>query len=248
MALTVDLNADMGEGIGQDALLLDVVTSANICCGLHAGSPQVMADTMEAAMKRGVGIGAHPGFDDRANFGRTRMALGADDLASLIRYQVGAAKAVADGLGTRLDHLKLHGAMANMATEDVEFAETAFRAALQVAPEMKLMVIAATAQQTAAEKLGVPFIGEIFADRAYNDDATLVDRKLDGAVIHDPEFASKRVLAMLEAGAIISASGKHIPTRIDTVCLHGDTTEALEMARTLRTRLTKASVTIQRAK
>lgn len=248
MALTVDLNADMGEGIGQDALLLDVVTSANICCGLHAGSPQFMANTMEAAMKRGVGIGAHPGFDDRANFGRTRMALGAEDLTSLIRYQVGAAKAVADGLGARLDHLKLHGAMANIATEDAEFAETAFRAALKVAPEMKLMVIAATAQQTAAEKLGAPFIGEIFADRAYNDDATLVDRKLDGAVIHDPEFASKRVLAMLEAGAIISASGKHIPTRIDTVCLHGDTAEALEMARTLRTRLTEAGVTIQRAK
>ncbi|PCD75792.1 LamB/YcsF family protein [Pseudothioclava arenosa] len=246
MARRVDLNADLGEGCGQDAPLAQIITSANVACGLHAGSPAEMARTMRLAQAAGLAIGAHPGFDDRANFGRTRMALGADDLRDLIRYQIGAAKAVAEGLGLGLAHLKLHGALANMAAEDADLAKTCFEAALAVDPNLRLMVIAATQQETAARALGAPWIGEIFADRAYEDDGRLVDRAKPGAVLHDAEAAARRILQMLDEGAIIAASGARLPARIDTICLHGDTPEAVEMARAIRTRLEAAGVTLAR--
>ena len=244
MARRVDLNADLGEGCGDDRALLRIVTSANICAGLHAGSPAIMAQTMAAARDAGVGIGVHPGFDDRANFGRTRMALSTFDLTALIGYQVGAAKAVAEGLGTKLDHLKLHGALANMASEDAALAKVCFEAALAVDPGLKLVVLAATRQQEAAEALGALWAGEIFADRAYEPDATLVDRSRPGAVIHDSALAARRILAMLEADAIIAEDGTRIAARIDTICLHGDTPEALGMARDIREALHGAGITL----
>ena len=242
--MRLDLNADMGEGCGDDAALLGVVTSANIACGLHAGSAAVMAATMRAAQAAGVGIGAHPGFDDRVNFGRTRMRLAPDDLRALIIYQMGAAQAVAGAQGARLAHLKLHGALANMASEDQALAECCYRAALEVVPDLRIMVLAATAQQRAAQALGADWAGEIFADRAYNADATLVDRRLPGAVLHDPEQAAARILRMLEAGAILPEAGDPLPARIDTICLHGDTPEALGMARALRRSLAAAGITL----
>ncbi|MEZ5685851.1 MAG: 5-oxoprolinase subunit PxpA [Paracoccaceae bacterium] len=246
MARRVDLNADLGEGCGQDARLAQIITSANVACGLHAGSPAEMARTMRLAQAAGLAIGAHPGFDDRANFGRTRMALGAEDLRDLIRYQIGAAKAVAEGLGLGLAHLKLHGALANMAAEDADLAKTCFEAALAAAPNLRLMVIAATQQEAAARALGAPWIGEIFADRAYEDDGRLVDRAKPGAVLHDAEAAARRILQMLDEGAIIAASGARLPARIDTICLHGDTPEAVEMARAIRARLEAAGITLAR--
>lgn len=244
MARRVDLNADLGEGCGQDARLAQIITSANVACGLHAGSPAEMARTMRLAQAAGLAIGAHPGFDDRANFGRSRLRLGADALRDLIRYQLGAAKAVAEGLGLGLAHLKLHGALANMAAEDAELAKTCFAAALEVDPGLRLMVIAATQQEAAARALDAPWIGEIFADRAYEDDGRLVDRAKPGAVLHDAEAAAERILTMLEGGAIIAASGARLPARIDTICLHGDTPEAVAMARAIRARLEAAGVTL----
>ncbi|MDV7269859.1 5-oxoprolinase subunit PxpA [Thioclava sp. A2] len=246
MARRVDLNADLGEGCGQDAALIQILTSANICCGLHAGSPAEMAHTMRLARDAGLGIGAHPGYDDRANFGRTRCQLAADDLRDLIRYQVGAAKSVAAGFGVTLEHLKLHGAMANMAAEDAEMAEICYRAALEVEPAMRLMTIAATAQQEAAEAIGARWIGEIFADRAYRDDARLVDRSEDGAVLHDPQEAAERLVTMITEGAIVARSGKRIAARIESICLHGDTPEALEMAREIRSRLSTAGIDLMK--
>lgn len=242
--MQVDLNSDMGEGAGADEALLDVVTSANICSGLHAGGPVEMARVMRMASAKGVGLGVHPGFDDRANFGRTRMQLGAQDLTDLITYQTGAALAVARANGLKLRHFKLHGALSNMASEDATLARTCYRAALSVAPDLRLMVLAATAQEAVVREIGADWAGEIFADRAYNDDATLVDRSLPGAVLHEAEATAERILAMLRAGAIIAASGRQIPARIDTICLHGDTAEALEMARALRARLVGAGVTL----
>ncbi|WBL31766.1 LamB/YcsF family protein [Sinirhodobacter sp. HNIBRBA609] len=243
--MKVDLNADMGEGSGSDAELLEVITSANICCGLHAGSAGLMAQTLRAAAAASVGLGAHPGFDDRANFGRTRMQLSATELTDLIAYQTGAAQAAAQANGLKLCHFKLHGALANMASEDAEMAETCYRAALAVQPDLVLMVLAATAQEQAARALTQQIAAEIFADRAYNPDATLVDRSLPGAVLHDPEFAAERILSMLREGAIIAENGHRIPSRIDTVCLHGDTPEAVAMARALRARLESAGVTLR---
>ncbi|QGX99138.1 LamB/YcsF family protein [Roseovarius faecimaris] len=242
MGKTVDLNADMGESfgpwvMGNDLALLDIVTSANIACGLHAGDWDVMARTMRAAQKRGVGIGAHPGFADLQGFGRQRMTLRPESLSNLVRYQIGAAQAMARAEGAELRHVKLHGAMANMAAEDEAMARTCYEAVLGVAPEITIMVLAGTAQQDAASALGCKIACEIFADRAYNDDATLVDRSLPGAVIHDPSEAAMRVLNMVQAGAIITTSGAHLPTRIDTICLHGDTPEAVEIARAVREKL-----------
>ena len=245
----VDLNSDMGEGfgpwaMGDDAALLKVVTSANVACGLHAGDPDVMARTMRVAVENGVGIGAHPGFPDLQGFGRRRMDIPQGTLANMVRYQVGAAAAMAASVGGRLRHLKLHGALANMAAEDEAMARVCYEAALGAQPDLVVMVLAATAQDRAAKSIGCAVAHEIFADRAYEDDARLVDRKHPGAVIHDPARAAERMVAMVKAGAIIAENGKHIPTRIDTICLHGDTAEAVEIARSVRAGLEASGVTV----
>ncbi|MFW8634795.1 LamB/YcsF family protein [Cribrihabitans pelagius] len=239
MVRKVDLNADMGEGygawqLGDDKALLEIVTSANVACGFHAGDWDVMADTMRRALEKGVGIGAHPGFPDLHGFGRRRMSLPHGSLQNLVRYQLGAAQAMARAAGGAVRHLKLHGALANMAAEDKAMARACYEAALSVDPDIIIMVLAGTAQQAAAEELGCAMACEIFADRAYNDDATLVDRSLPGAVIHDAELAGKRMAGMVREGAIITESGKRIPARIDTICLHGDTAEAVQIAAAVR--------------
>lgn len=247
MTKTVDLNADMGESfgswnMGDDAALLNIVTSANIACGGHAGDADTIAATMGLAHRNGVGIGAHPGFMDLAGFGRNRMYVPRATLQNQIRYQVAASIGMARAQGATVRHLKLHGAVANMASEDVQLASDLYEAALSVAPDLIIMVLAATAQQQAVRDLGCLWAGEIFADRAYNDDATLVDRSLPGAVIHDAELAGKRMVEMVQAGAIITESGKHIKTRIDTICLHGDTAEAVEIAGSVRGNLEQAGI------
>jgi UPF0271 protein len=246
---SVDLNADMGESfgpwtMGDDAALLNIVTSANIACGGHAGDADVMAATMRIAHTNGVGIGAHPGFMDLAGFGRNRMSVPRGTLQNQVRYQVAASVGMARSLGAHVRHLKLHGALANMAAEDEKLACDLYEAALSVAPDLIVMVLAATAQQRAVQSLGCDWAGEIFADRAYNDDATLVDRSLPGAVIHDAALAGKRMVQMVQAGAIITESGKHIPTQIDTICLHGDTAEAVQIAAAVRSELETAGVTL----
>ena len=240
--MQVDLNADMGESfgpwkMGDDDRLLDIVTSANIACGGHAGDPDVMAHTMRQARSKGVGIGAHPGFPDLAGFGRRRMPMAPESLQNHIRCQIGASLGMAVSLGATVRHVKLHGALANMCSEDEALATLCYDAVLSVMPDVIVMVLAATAQQRAVQKLGCAYAAEIFADRAYNDDATLVDRGQPGAVIHDPVRAGARMVAMVKAQAIITESGKHIPTPIDTICLHGDTPTAVEIAAKVRSAL-----------
>ena len=238
----IDLNADLGEGygrwrVGDDAALMEVVTSANIACGLHAGDPDVMDATMRAAQARGIGIGAHPGFPDLQGFGRRRMSLPDASLANLIRYQLGAAEAMARGVGATLAHAKLHGALSNMASEDLALARVCLGAIRSFDPDLAVMVLPGTALARAAEDLGMRAANEIFADRAYNDDGTLVDRRKPGAMIHDPEAAAAAMAAMVREQAILSASGKRLPCRIDTICVHGDTPESVLMARAVRARL-----------
>ena len=249
--MKVDLNADMGESfgawtMGNDAALLDIVTSANVACGFHAGDPDVMARTMRMAVEKGVGIGAHPGFPDLQGFGRRRMEIPQASLANLVRYQLGAAEAVARAAGGRVRHLKLHGALSNMASEDEGLARAAYEAALDVNPDLVIVALAGTVQQAVCEALGCAWAGEIFADRAYEDDATLVDRRKPGAMIHDPDLAGPRIAAMVRDGAIHAASGRRIPARIDTVCVHGDGPEALAIARGVRAALEAAGVTVAR--
>ncbi|NVK14738.1 MAG: 5-oxoprolinase subunit PxpA [Rhodobacteraceae bacterium] len=250
MSKTVDLNADMGESfgpwnMGDDAALLEIVSSANIACGFHAGDPDVMARTMALARDNGVGIGAHPGFMDLQGFGRRKMRVPHGTLANMIRYQLGAALGMAKASGTDVRHLKLHGALSNMACTDHAMARACYEAALDVDPDIIIMVLAATAMEEVVRELGCNWCGEIFADRAYNDDGTLVDRSLPGAVIHDPALAGPRILQMVEEGAIITESGKRIPAAIDTICLHGDTAEAVELAASVRSSLTAGGIAVR---
>lgn len=242
MSHSVDLNADMGESfgpwrMGDDKSLLKVISSANIACGFHAGDPDVMYHTMRNAKEAGVGIGAHPGFPDLQGFGRYKMHLPDDKIANFIRYQVGAAQGMGRAVGAPVRHLKLHGALANMASVDPALARVCYEAALEVDPNLIIMVLAATAMEEVVRELGCQWCGEIFADRAYNDDATLVDRQLPGAVIHDPEVAGPRIVEMLKAKAIVTESGKKIPASIDTICLHGDTPTAVALAGAVRASL-----------
>jgi UPF0271 protein len=249
----VDLNSDMGEGfgpwkMGDDAALLEVVTSANIACGFHAGDPDVMAKTMATAVLNGVGIGAHPGFADLQGFGRRKLHLPLNHLQNAVRYQFGAAQAMARAAGGSVRHFKLHGAMSNMACEDRDMAKALFEAALSVDPDVIIMGLAATVMEQVAGELSCRWAGEIFADRAYNDDATLVDRSLPGAVLHDPKEVTDRIVAMVQAGAIITASGVHIPTQIDTICLHGDTGQAVDLARAVRSGLEARDINVAQFK
>ncbi len=253
MTIHVDLNADMGESfgdwvMGNDAALLDIVTSANIACGFHAGDPDVMAQTMRLAQDKGVGLGAHPGFADLQGFGRRRMSLPDDSLRGLITYQIGAAQAMARSVGGTLSHVKLHGALSNMASEDIAIARVCVQAVKDAAPDIPIMVLSGTALQQAAEELACLWAGEIFADRAYNDDSTLVSRGQPCAIIHDPKVAAKRILNMVQSGAIIAESGKKIPARIDTICVHGDTPTAIEIATQVRQTLEGAGIVLKRVR
>ncbi len=250
MITRIDLNADMGESfgpwpMGADVELLKIITSANIACGFHAGDPDVMAQAMAQAVANGVGIGAHPGLPDLQGFGRRRMQIAPDEVRHLVAYQLGAAQAMARMAGGTVRHLKLHGALANMAAEDEALARAAYEGALAVDPEIILMVISGTAQARAAKNLGARIAQEIFADRAYTEDGLLMDRRQPGAVIHDAGAVCDRILAMLRADAIITAEGTHIPAQIDTICLHGDTAGAVELARALHAALRAEGVALQ---
>lgn len=249
--MRVDLNSDMGEGfgpwkMGDDEALLDIVTSANIACGFHAGDPDVMARTMSRAHRNDVGIGAHPGFPDLQGFGRRRMHLGSEELGNMVAYQVGAAIGMARSVGAEVRHVKLHGALSNMATNDPEIARACYQAALRVDSSLTLMVLAGTAMEATARELGAKLACEIFADRAYNGDASLVDRSQPGAVLHDPAEAGNRMVEMLREGAIIANSGKRIPCQIDTICLHGDSPSAVAMAAAVRESLKDGGITVQK--
>ena len=249
MIRRIDLNSDLGEGFGRwragdDAGLLGVVTSANIACGFHAGGPEEMERAMRQAVAGGIGIGAHPGFDDLRHFGRRRLPISPEAAGRMVAYQFGAARGMAALAGGAVRHLKLHGALSNMAAEDAALARACFEAALRIDPEVIVVILPGTRMMEVAGDLGCRYACEIFADRAYEDDATLVDRRLPGAVLHDPEAIARRVLAMLEAGAVLSRNGRAIPVPIDTVCVHGDTPGALDVARRLRDRLEEEGVTL----
>ncbi|MCG6121346.1 MAG: 5-oxoprolinase subunit PxpA [Microvirga sp.] len=238
--MRVDLNSDMGESfgawsMGDDEAMLDIVTSANVACGWHAGDPSIMHRTAEIAKAKGVAIGAHPGFNDLWGFGR-RVITGhtMDELEKQIAYQIGALQACAALAGHRVTYVKTHGALANMAAADDAIALAIGRAIKGVDPTLVYMVMPAQATERAAETLGLRAVREIYADRTYADDGNLSSRKIEGSVIHDPALASARVVTMLRERAITTTSGKKIPAEIDTICVHGDNPAAVAMARAVR--------------
>lgn len=244
MSLRTDLNADLGEGAGHDEELLAFVTSANIACGLHAGSASMVRASLLAAREHNVAVGAHPSFDDRANFGRTEASTPPSEIFDLIVYQLGAFAALARSLGMRAQHVKPHGALYNMAARDDEIADAIARAVHAFDPQLILFAPEASASTRAAERHQLRVAREVFADRNYMPDGSLVPRTHPEALLHDPAAAADRVVRMLREQKVRALDGRDVTVRADTVCVHGDTPGAVEFARELQRRLEEAGVTI----
>ncbi len=246
---TIDLNSDLAEGFGtytcgDDDAMLAIVTSANVACGFHAGDPEIMAHVFRTAKARGVAIGAHPGFPDLWGFGRRRIPFTNGEIERLVAYQVGAAQALAAYAGHRITYVKTHGALGNMAETDRAVADAVARAVKAVDASLALMTIALSEQGEAAEAANIEGIAEIYADRGYDDEGKMIPRGKPGAMITDPDAAAARVLAMVEAGALITNSGAKITTPIRSVCVHSDSPEAVETAQHVRAKLEAAGFTI----
>ncbi len=248
-ARQINLNADLGEGfgpwqMGDDAALLRIVGSANVACGFHAGDPAIMRDTVRQALAHGVSIGAHPSFPDLQGFGRRVMQMSARDLEATVLYQVGALRAMAAAEGGRVTHVKPHGALSNVACADAGVAATVVRAVRSLDPSLVLLAPAHSALARAGEEAGLVVRYEVFADRAYLDDGQLMPRSRPGAVLHDAQECVAHVLRMLEADAIVTASGARLPTRIDSICVHGDGPEAVATAQAIRQALEVAGCSL----
>ncbi len=241
----IDLNADLGEGfgvwrMGDDDAMLRIVSSANIACGFHAGDPDIMARCFEAAKAAGAAVGAHVSFPDLAGFGRRALPLTPKEIEHVVAYQLGAAMALARYAGHKLTFVKAHGALANLAERDAGAANAVARGVARVDPRLILLAIARSAQVAAAQSAKLRVAHEIFADRAYTQDGRLAPRSQPGAVIEDVAEATARVLKMLELGGILTQEGALLQTPIDSICVHGDTPKAVEMALGLRAALERA--------
>lgn len=247
---TIDMNADLGESfghysIGDDSAMLDIVTSANVACGFHGGDPEVMAQTFQTAREKNVTVGAHPGYPDLWGFGRRLIPFSAGETERLTAYQIGAAQAMSAYAGHPITYVKTHGAMGNLAERDAEVATAVLNAIEAVDPSLALVAGAFGELERLGRERGMTVYTEIFADRAYTEEGHLVSRKEPGAVLHDVDFVSDRVIRMVKAGAIETRSGKMLPTQMDTICVHGDNAESVAIARTIRTRLEGAGVTLK---
>ncbi|GLS59143.1 LamB/YcsF family protein [Methylobacterium haplocladii] len=245
----IDLNADLGEGfgawrMGDDAALLDIVTSANVACGFHAGDPDIMVETASAAQARGVAIGAHPGFFDVRGLGRTPIRETPRRIERDVAYQIGALQACAALAGTRVTYVKAHGALANLANAEDDIAEAVARAVAGVDRSLAFVVMPGLPAERAGLRAGLRTIREIYADRAYADDGSLALLSAPGAVLHDARDIATRVRRMVEDGAATTLSGRRIPVGIDTVCVHGDNPGAVEAARAVRAELEAAGLVL----
>ena len=252
--MQIDINSDLGEGfgpwmMGDDSAMLDIVTTANIACGFHAGDPETMRHTIGLARDRAVAVGAHPGYRDLIGFGRRpQTGVTTSEIENLIAYQVGAFQAMASLAGHPGTHVKTHGALGNACADDDAFADAVARGIRAADPGLAFMVMPGTATERAADRLGMRAIREIYADRTYDDSFNLTSRKVEGAVIHDVETALARVIEMVTEGRLESVTGKRLPVRIDTVCVHGDNPAAVAMAKALRAGLEKLGWTVSPAK
>ncbi|MTD26816.1 5-oxoprolinase subunit PxpA [Erwinia sorbitola] len=232
--MKVDLNADLGEGAGCDRELLQLVSSANIACGFHAGDAQTMLQSVRWALESGVAIGAHPSFPDRENFGRTAMQLPAETVRAQVIYQVGALKALTESVGGRLVHVKPHGMLYNQAASDPQLADAIAAAVKAVDPALILVGLANSELIRAAARYELTARQEVFADRGYQRDGSLVPRNQPGALVESDEQALSQTLAMIQQGQVQSLDGEWVKVQADTVCLHGDGAHALDFARKLR--------------
>lgn len=237
--MDIDLNADLGEGfgpwrMGDDDALLELLSSANVACGFHAGDPVIMDRTVRLAKARGVDIGAHVGFPDLQGFGRRAMQIDARELACHVIYQLGALAGVAQAAGYRMTHMSFHGALGNMAAADAALAEPLVRAVADFDPNIIISSSASHAIENAAARCGLRVATTFLADRACDENGLLVPRKLPNAVIHDRQAVLTRVRQLLEEGMVTTYSGKKIPMHVQSILVHGDTPGAVELARTVR--------------
>jgi 5-oxoprolinase (ATP-hydrolysing) subunit A len=247
--LKVDLNSDMGEGFGvycagDDQSLLDVVTSANVACGFHAGDPEIMARTFQLAKDRGVNVGAHPGFPDLWGFGRRVMPYSPAEIERLVAYQIGAAQALSTYAGNPITYVKAHGALGNLTEPRADVATAVCRAVKAVDRSLICMSFSGGTLLRIAQDMGLSTCAEIFADRGYTEEGRLVPRDQPGAMIHNPQVAAARALRMVQSGAVESTSGKQIKLPVESICIHGDSAEAVAMARLVRQTLERAGIRI----
>jgi UPF0271 protein len=248
--MKIDLNSDLGEGfgawdMGNDDAMLNVASSVNIACGFHAGDSDIMLKTAKLAKQRGVSIGAHPGYRDLHGFGRRPIpGLKSSEIETMVAYQIGALQAVAALAGHKVTHVKAHGALSNVGCVDDMTARAIATAIKVIDPNLYFVVLPNSALVRAGEAAGLKLIHEVFADRAYEDDAQLVARSKPGAVLHDGHMIAQRVVKMVQDGAIVAASGKIIKVKIDTICIHGDTPGAVEIAQSIRAELKRSGIDV----
>ena len=248
--MRVDLNSDVGESfgaytIGQDSILLTHITSANVACGFHAGDPGVMRATVALAKQHAVAVGAHPGFPDLVGFGRRELHATPREVEDFVVYQVGALLAIAAAQGVRLQHVKPHGALFNMAVQDAALADAIARATAAVDRSLILFGLPGSELIAAGRRAGLRTASEVFADRAYEPDGTLVSRRKPGAVIHDPGAVVERVVRMAQERTVMAVDGSVVRLELDTICVHGDTPGAAELAAQIRRALTSAGVDVR---
>ncbi len=237
--MRVDLNSDVGESfgayeLGADPAVLRSITSANIACGYHAGDPQVMRRTVRLAIDRGVAIGAHPGFPDLVGFGRRDIRATPEEVEDMVLYQIGALSAIARSEGASLAHVKAHGALYNMAVRDRGLADAIARAVHAFDPSLVLFGLPGSELLNAARRLGLRAASEGFGDRAYLPDGSLAPRSMKDAVIHDPDTVVQRAMTMVTTEHVTAIDGSSVPLRVDTLCVHGDTPGAADLAKRLR--------------
>lgn len=247
----VDINCDLGESyghfkVGHDAEIMPYITSANIACGFHAGDPGTMMETVQLAKRFRVAVGAHPGFPDLLGFGRREMKLSAQELENYVIYQIGALQTIAQTRKMRLQHIKLHGALYNMAAKDEDISRIIIKAVQSINPKLILFAPAKSVTAKIASRMCQPVAFEVFADRAYNSDGTLVPRSKKDSVIENPELVVKRVAQMVTDGTVSALNGDIVELgEVHTVCIHGDTLTAIELAKKLKNKLTLANVEVK---
>ncbi|UOW67157.1 LamB/YcsF family protein [Paraclostridium bifermentans] len=245
----VDLNSDLGESfgcykIGMDEEVLKHITSANIACGFHAGDPIQMDKTVKLAMENNVQIGAHPGVMDVIGFGRREMKISKDEVKAYVKYQLGALNSFVISNGAKIQHVKAHGALYNMAAKDYDISLSIAQAVYEVDKNIILLGLANSSIIDAGKAVGLRVANEVFADRAYNSDGTLVSRSLEGSIIYDPNIAIKRVIKMVKENKVEDINGKDIDIKADSICVHGDNPKAIEFVKRIRSELIKEGINI----
>jgi len=248
--IAVDLNCDMGESFGRyklgfDEEVIRLISSANVGCGFHGGDPHVMRDTVAMAKENGVGVGAHPGLPDLLGFGRREMKVTPEEVKDYFIYQIGALKAFVEVAGLKLQHVKMHGALDAMARADEELTRAMCEATKEVTPALIWLAHSGIMTVEIARNTGLKVVQEVYADRAYNADKTLVPRELPGAVLKDPKEIGARIKQLMESGTITTIDGKTLELEFDSICVHGDTPGALEMIKTIRGILSDHNVAVK---